>query len=68
MGSIRDAQGKLNLQRGAIDDLDEKTREVEDNVKSRENELEELKRLIDSKAEAGRNMQADATTQANKNR
>lgn len=59
MGSIRDAQHKLNLQRGAIEDLDEKTREVEESVRARENELEELKRLIDLKAMDGRKLQAD---------
>ena len=49
------------MQKGAIDDLDEKTREVEESVRARENELDELKKLIDLKAEAGRNLQTDAT-------
>lgn len=47
---------KYTLQKNACDDLEDKTREVEENVKAREMELAELKRMIDLRAEAGRKL------------
>jgi Tfp pilus assembly protein FimV len=41
-------------------DLNEKTAEVENNVRARENELAEMQKLIELKADHGRKLQADA--------
>jgi len=68
IGQLRDAEHKLDLQKAAMADLNEKTAEVESNVRTREHELAEMKKLIELKAEHGRKLQADAQAQANENR
>ena len=52
----KDAKRKLDLQRGACNDLDDKIEEARDTIRARQGELNEIKKLIEAKAEKGRQL------------
>ena len=52
----KDAKRKLDLQRGACDDLDDKIGEARDTIRARQGELSEIKKVIEAKAEKGRQL------------
>ena len=51
---VNDARRKRDLQRGACDDLEDKVEESRDTIRQRQGELNEIKKVIEAKAEKGR--------------
>ena len=54
---IKESSRKCNLQQDAIADLDEKVQEVKDRIRSRQQEINEMKRNIEALANKGQQMQ-----------
>ena len=50
---VKDAQRKVDLQESAMADLDEKMGELKDQVRQRQQEINEMKRTITDKANKG---------------
>ena len=54
---VNDARRKFDLQKTAHDDLNDKISEARDTIGQRQAELNEIKRVIEAKAEKGRQLQ-----------
>ena len=54
---IKESSRKCNLQQDAIADLDEKVTEVKDRIRSRQQEINEMKRNIEALANKGQQLQ-----------
>ena len=54
---IKESSRKCNLQQDAIADLDEKVQEVKDRIRSRQQEINEMKRNIEALANKGQQLQ-----------
>ena len=50
---LSEARRKIDLQESAMNDLDEKMEEVKDHVRQRQQEINEMKRTIEQKANKG---------------
>lgn len=59
MGNIKEADRKIDLVSGAISDLDEKMEELKENIRQRQQEINDMKRIVQEKANKGQTLQQE---------
>ena len=65
---LNEQQRKCDMQRGAVLDLCEKTQEIQDRITQRRQEVDEMRRAIETQAARGRELQAQADHMAISNK
>ena len=53
---LNEQQRKVDMQRGAVQDICEKTEEIQDRITQRQEEVNEMKRAIETQAQRGREL------------
>ena len=65
---VNEQRRKCDMQRGAVQDLCEKTQEIQDRITQRRQEVDGVQRVIETQAVRGRELQAQADHLAVSNR